>query len=73
MELKSCSNELIIFFLNSQADIGSDCCRTVDIITGNCWHAMLTSLGFTVEEGNIVRGYCDASSAPSLGSLAVIY
>ncbi|GAY49343.1 hypothetical protein CUMW_118400 [Citrus unshiu] len=27
--------------------------------------AMLTSLGFTAEEGNILRGYCDASSAPS--------
>ncbi|KAK9225002.1 hypothetical protein WN943_010044 [Citrus x changshan-huyou] len=34
---------------------------------------MLTSLGFTTEEGNILRGYCDASSAPSLGGLAVIY
>ncbi|GAY40636.1 hypothetical protein CUMW_053480 [Citrus unshiu] len=35
--------------------------------------AMLTSLGFTAEEGNILRGYCDVSSAPSLGGLVVIY
>ncbi|KDO38658.1 hypothetical protein CISIN_1g040528mg [Citrus sinensis] len=28
MELKSCSNEIVIFFINSQADIGPDCCRT---------------------------------------------
>ncbi|GAY67240.1 hypothetical protein CUMW_255010 [Citrus unshiu] len=73
MELKSCSNEIVIFFLNSQADIGPDCSRAIDIITRNCWPAMLTSLGFTAEEGNILRGYCDASSAPSLGGLAVIY
>ncbi|GAY65809.1 hypothetical protein CUMW_243910 [Citrus unshiu] len=50
-----------------------DCCHTIDIITRNCWLAMLTSLGFTVEEGNIVRGYCDASSAPSPSGLAMIY
>ena len=30
MELKSCSNEIVIFFLNSQADIGPDCCRVID-------------------------------------------
>ncbi|KAK9187707.1 hypothetical protein WN944_019105 [Citrus x changshan-huyou] len=43
MELKSCSNEIVIFFLNSQVDIGSDCCCVIDIITRNCWPAMLTS------------------------------
>ncbi|GAY55037.1 hypothetical protein CUMW_161340 [Citrus unshiu] len=47
------------------ADIAPDCCRAIDIITRNCWLAMLTSLRFTVEEGNILRDYCDASSAPS--------
>ncbi|GAY66022.1 hypothetical protein CUMW_245450 [Citrus unshiu] len=73
MELKSCSNEIFIFFFNSQADIGPDCCHTIDIITCNYWPAMLTSLGFTVEEGNILRDYCDASSAPSPGGIAVIY
>ncbi|GAY46751.1 hypothetical protein WN943_010008 [Citrus x changshan-huyou] len=73
MKLKSCSNEIVIFFLNSQADIGLDYCHAIDIITHNCWPAMLTSLGFTTKEGNILRGYYDASSAPSLGGLAVIY
>ena len=73
MELKSCSNDIVIFFLNSQTDIGPDCCHAIDIITCNCWPAMLTSLGFTAEEGNILRGYCDASSAPSPGGLMVIY
>ncbi|KAH9697204.1 Egg cell-secreted protein 1.4 [Citrus sinensis] len=56
-----------------EANISPDCCRAIDIITRNCWLTMLTSLGFTAEEGNILRGYCDASSAPSPGGLAVIY
>ncbi|KAL4633599.1 hypothetical protein ACB092_04G133800 [Castanea dentata] len=71
-ELKSCSNEIVVFFLNGQTDIGPDCCRAITIITHHCWPAMLTSLGFTAEEGNILRGYCDAeasvpSTAPPLG------
>ncbi|GAY45260.1 hypothetical protein CUMW_088160 [Citrus unshiu] len=53
-----------------EVDIGPDCCRAFDIITYNCWPAMLTSIGFTAEEGNILRGYCDVSSAPSPGGLA---
>ncbi|KAK0603142.1 hypothetical protein LWI29_001803 [Acer saccharum] len=64
MELKSCTNEIVLFFLNGQANIGPDCCLAIGIITHNCWPAMLTSLGFTAEEGNILRGYCDASPAP---------
>ena len=73
MELKSCSNEIVILFLNSQAYIGPDCSRAIDILTRNCWPAMLTSLRFTAEEGNMLRGYCDASSASFPGGLAVIY
>ncbi|KAL9435853.1 hypothetical protein AB3S75_022008 [Citrus x aurantiifolia] len=73
MEMKSCSNEIVIFFLNSQDDIGLDYCRAIDIITRNCLPVMLTSLGFTAEKGNILRGYCDASSTPSPGGFVVIY
>ena len=67
------SNEIVVFFLNGQTDIGPDCCRAISIVTHHCWPAMLTSLGFTAEEGNILRGYCDAeasvpSTAPPLGS-----
>ena len=36
MVLKLCSNEVVILFLNSQVDIGPDCCRAIDIITRNC-------------------------------------
>ncbi|XVF15000.1 hypothetical protein REPUB_Repub09cG0111200 [Reevesia pubescens] len=64
-ELKSCTNEIVLFFVNGQTDIGPDCCRAIDVITRICWPAMLTSLGFTSEEGNILRGYCYASSGPT--------
>ena len=67
-ELKSCTNEIVLFFVNGQTDIGPDCCRAIEVITRNCWPAMLTSLGFTSEEGNILRGYCDASPGPLAGS-----
>ncbi|OWM91396.1 egg cell-secreted protein 1.4-like [Punica granatum] len=63
VELKSCSNEIILFFLNGETSLGAPCCAAVDIITRSCWPAMLTSLGFTPEEGNILRGYCDAKAA----------
>uniref|UniRef100_A0A803PCG5 Prolamin-like domain-containing protein n=2 Tax=Cannabis sativa TaxID=3483 RepID=A0A803PCG5_CANSA len=63
LELKSCSNEIVLFFLNGQTNIGHDCCRSVVFIARNCWPAMLTSLGFTVQEGDILQGYCDAIAA----------
>ncbi|EEF32307.1 egg cell-secreted protein 1.4 [Ricinus communis] len=65
IEIKSCSNEIILFFLNGHTDIGADCCRSIAIFTHNCWPAMLTSIGFTAEEGNILRGYCDNASSSS--------
>lgn len=60
LELKSCSNEIVLFFLDGQASIGGDCCRAIVFITRSCWPAMLTSLGFTVQEGDFLRGFCDA-------------
>lgn len=64
-ELKSCTDEIILFFVNGQTDIGPECCGGIEVITRKCWPTMLTSLGFTSEEGNILRGYCDASSTPA--------
>lgn len=63
VELKSCTNEIVTFFVNGQADIGPGCCNAIGIITRNCWPTMLSSIGFTAEEGNILRGYCDAASS----------
>ncbi|OVA08123.1 Prolamin-like domain [Macleaya cordata] len=63
LELRSCTNEIIAFFLDGeQTYIGIDCCKAIRIITRQCWPSMLTSLGFTAEEGDILSGYCDASS-----------
>lgn len=64
MEIRSCSNEIILFFLNGQTVLGPECCQAISIITRNCWPAMLTSLGFTAEEGSILEGYCGTSSRP---------
>ncbi|KAI3914194.1 hypothetical protein MKW92_002787 [Papaver armeniacum] len=61
-ELQSCTGEVILFFLNGETHLGRNCCRAIHIIQHNCWPAMLGSLGFTEEEGNILRGYCDATA-----------
>lgn len=63
VELKSCSQEIVVYFLNGKANIGPDCCKAIATITRHCWPAMLTSLGFTAEQGDILRGYCDAAAA----------
>ncbi|XP_052190045.1 egg cell-secreted protein 1.5-like [Diospyros lotus] len=62
-EIKACSNEILIFFINGTSDIGPACCQAIGIITHHCWPAMLSALGFTPEEANVLRGYCDASTA----------
>ncbi|CAG7885967.1 unnamed protein product [Brassica rapa] len=65
-ELKSCTNEIVLFFLNGETKLGVSCCDAVDVITTNCWPAMLTSLGFTSEEANVLRGFChDPNSSGS--------
>ncbi|KAJ4949962.1 hypothetical protein NE237_026794 [Protea cynaroides] len=70
LELRSCTNEIILFFLNGEAYLGFDCCRAIRVITRECWPSMLTNLGFTAEEGDILDGYCDASSPSPLSSAA---
>ncbi|GFY91172.1 cinnamyl alcohol dehydrogenase 9 [Actinidia rufa] len=62
-EIKSCSNEIVLYFMNGSADIGPACCQAVGLVTHHCWPAMLTTLGFTPEECNMLRGYCDAASS----------
>ncbi|KAJ4892644.1 Egg cell-secreted protein 1.4 [Raphanus sativus] len=65
-ELKSCTDEIVLFFLNGETKLGVSCCKAVDVITTNCWPAMLTSLGFTSEEANVLRGFCqDPNSSDS--------
>ncbi|XP_072950462.1 egg cell-secreted protein 1.2-like [Typha angustifolia] len=65
LEIKSCTNEIVLFFLNGESYLGLDCCRAIRTITLHCWPSMLTSLGFTSQEGDILRGYCDAEAGPA--------
>ncbi|XP_026400815.1 egg cell-secreted protein 1.4-like [Papaver somniferum] len=62
MELQACTGEVILFFLNGETHLGNNCCRAIHVIQHSCWPAMLGSLGFTQEEGDILRGYCDAAA-----------
>ncbi|CAH1413883.1 unnamed protein product [Lactuca virosa] len=60
-ELQSCSGEIILFFLNGETYLGMGCCKAIEKIEKKCWPSSLGSLGFTNEEGDILRGYCDTS------------
>ncbi|RZC55281.1 hypothetical protein C5167_014141 [Papaver somniferum] len=73
-ELRSCTNEIILFFMDGEMYLGLECCRAIRIITRECWPSMLTSVGFTAEEGDILRGYCDAphSAAPRSSPVAML-
>lgn len=64
LELKSCTDEILLFFINGESYLGVNCCRAIHVITRHCWTTMLQSLGFTPQEGDILRGYCDAEAAP---------
>ncbi|WOL07960.1 hypothetical protein Cni_G16710 [Canna indica] len=63
MDLRSCTNEIVLFFLNGESYLGLDCCRAIRVITHHCWTSMLSTLGFTTQESDILRGYCDAETA----------
>lgn len=62
MELRSCTGEVVLFFLNGETHLGPSCCTAIRVIEHQCWGAevMLAALGFTPQEGDMLRGYCDA-------------
>ncbi|KAM3313867.1 hypothetical protein ACQJBY_033022 [Aegilops geniculata] len=62
LDVKSCTGEIILFFLNGEAYLGPGCCRAIRVIEQRCWAAdlMLSVIGFTPEEGDMLKGYCDA-------------
>ncbi|CAK9161233.1 unnamed protein product [Ilex paraguariensis] len=67
-QLQSCTGEVLLFFLNGETYLGTGCCHAIRVIQHDCWPTMLGSVGFTAEEGDILRGYCDAvdsGSAPT--------
>ncbi|XP_021740615.1 egg cell-secreted protein 1.4-like [Chenopodium quinoa] len=61
-ELRTCSNEIIGFFLNGYTDIDAPCCQAIEVIINHCWPSMLGVLGFTTEEGNLLAAYCSNNS-----------
>ncbi|KAK7369445.1 hypothetical protein VNO80_11483 [Phaseolus coccineus] len=74
VELKSCSSEIMQFFINGEADIGPNCCCAITVITHNCWPSMLTSLGYTYQEALYILQYCeDAAPTPALPPSHPIY
>ncbi|KAM0954601.1 putative Egg cell-secreted protein 1.1/1.5 [Dioscorea sansibarensis] len=57
LALKSCTGEVILFFLNGETYLGPSCCKAIRVIEHHCWaaEAMLAALGFTPEEGDALR------------------
>ncbi|KAI3699210.1 hypothetical protein L2E82_43340 [Cichorium intybus] len=60
-ELQWCTGEILLFFINGETYLGMGCCKAIEKINKKCWPTLLGSLGFTNEEGDVLRGYCDTS------------
>ncbi|XP_027364697.1 egg cell-secreted protein 1.1 [Abrus precatorius] len=58
-ELQACTGEVITFFLNGEAYLGPSCCQAIRVVGHECWPDMLLSLGFTSQEDDILKGFCD--------------
>ncbi|CAN6339769.1 unnamed protein product [Urochloa humidicola] len=61
--LGSCTSEIVIFFVNGESYIGPECCVAIRGATRHCWPSMLAAAGFTAEEADVLRGFCDAEAA----------
>lgn len=62
-ELQACSGEIIMFFLNGETYLGPSCCEALRTIKHQCWPTMMSSLGFTTEESDVLEGYCDEAAS----------
>ncbi|CAK9313485.1 unnamed protein product [Citrullus colocynthis] len=62
-QLEACSSEIITFFLNGNINLSPNCCQSIEIIQHKCWPTLLSSLGYTVEEANILEVYCDTKGS----------
>ncbi|CAN8251601.1 unnamed protein product [Cochlearia groenlandica] len=67
LELKSCTEEIVKFFLSRNGTtepgvyggIDKDCCGAVGLIVKDCWAVMFTTLGLTTMQANNLVEYCD--------------
>ncbi|MCL7048570.1 hypothetical protein MKW94_005734 [Papaver nudicaule] len=71
-EMHSCTHEILVFF-DGEIDLGLDCCRAINTLCHDCWPSMLTSLGFTSQESDTLRGHCDTTpSVPPQPSPTIV-
>ncbi|CAH9142854.1 unnamed protein product [Cuscuta epithymum] len=56
-------SEIEAYFINGTIDIGAECCEAITTITRHCWPAVLSGIGVSPEESDILRGYCDAAES----------
>jgi hypothetical protein len=54
---------LFFFFVNGETRLGSGYCNALLVIAHHCLPNMLTSLGLTHEEAEILRSYCDGAAS----------
>ncbi|KAL6008838.1 hypothetical protein ACLOJK_022064 [Asimina triloba] len=59
LQLRACTGDLILFFVNGKTYLGPSCCGAIGVMQQKCWPTMLLSLGFTSQEGDILKDYCD--------------
>ncbi|KAI4306054.1 hypothetical protein L6164_029366 [Bauhinia variegata] len=65
-QLQACSGEVIMFFLNGETYLGPHCCQAIRVIGHECWPNIISTLGFTTQEGDILEDYCvEAAHNPS--------
>ncbi|KAK9699822.1 hypothetical protein RND81_08G197600 [Saponaria officinalis] len=57
--IQDCTGEIIQFFYDGETYLGPNCCNAIHIIVHDCWPNMLNLLGFTLEESDLLRVYCD--------------
>ncbi|XP_059453447.1 egg cell-secreted protein 1.2-like [Corylus avellana] len=70
LELQACTGEVVMFLLNGKTYLGPNCCQAIRAIEHQCWPEMFRSLGFTIEEGDILQGYCEAAAHSPLSLLS---
>ena len=63
VQLSSCTSEILLFLFNGESYIGPECCHSIRGATRHCWPAMLASVGFTAEQADVLRGFCDGEAA----------
>ncbi|KAJ0242101.1 Egg cell-secreted protein 1.5 [Hirschfeldia incana] len=74
LELKSCTDEIVKFFISRNgtaepdvsAGIDKDCCGAIVLVGKECWSVMFTSLGLTTMEGNMLSEYCGIQAEKSI-------